>query len=218
MKKIIAIIPAHNEENTVEKVIIPLQKFTDQIIVVDDRSEDKTAKIAKKRGAIVISNVSKLGPSKSLDIGIRKAIKLNPDILVTIDADGQHPVNIVPNFIKLITKQKFDVVVGCRKELPRITEVLFSYYSTKKIGVKDPINGLKAFKKEVILKIGYFDKLDSMTSEILFESYINKFKIYNYPIEVYERKDKPRLGGVLLSNIKMLIALLKVFKKYTLKI
>ena len=56
-----------------------------------------------------------------------------------------------------------------------------------------------------------------MTSEILFESYINKFKIYNYPIEVYERKDKPRLGGVLLSNIKMFIALLKVFKKYTLK-
>ena len=74
-----------------------------------------------------------MGPSKSLDIGIRKALKLNPDILVTIDADGQHPVNIVPNFIKLIKKQKFDVVVGCRKELPRITEVLFSYYSTKKL-------------------------------------------------------------------------------------
>ena len=43
-------------------------------------------------------------------------------------------------------------MVGCRKELPRITEVLFSYYSTKKIGVKDPINGLKAFKKRSYLK------------------------------------------------------------------
>ena len=56
-----------------------------------------------------------------------------------------------------------------------------------------------------------------MTSEILFESYKNKLE-YNYPIDVYERKDKPRLGGVFLSNIKMFIALLKVFKKYTLKI
>ena len=218
MKKIIAIIPAYNEESTIQKVILPLKKFTNQIIVVDDFSIDKTAKIAKKCGTIVISNSSNLGPSKSLDIGIKKALKLNPEILVTVDADGQHPVKMLPNFIKLIEKKKFDIVVGCRKKLPRFTETLFSYYSKKKIGVKDPINGFKAFKKEVILKIGYFDRLDSMTSEILFESYKNKFKIYNYPIEVYERKDKPRLGGVFLSNIKMFIALLKVFKKYTLKI
>ena len=74
------------------------------------------------------------------------------------------------------------------------------------------------FRKEVIKKIGFFDTLNSMTSEILFESYYRNFKILNYPINVKKRKDEPRLGGVIVSNIKMFISLLKVFKKYTLKI
>ena len=218
MKKIVAIIPAYNEETTIKKVILSLQKFVNKIIVVNDCSMDQTAEIAKKCGTYVITNLHNMGPSKSLDIGIRKALKLNADILVTVDADGQHPIKILPKFIQLIKKKKFDIVVGYRKKLPRFTEVLFSYYSKNKIGVKDPINGFKVFKREVILKIGYFDRLDSMTSEILFESYYHNFKIFNYPIKVYERKDTPRLGGILLSNIKMFIALLKVFKKYTLKI
>lgn len=218
MKKIIAIIPAYNEETTIKKVILSLQKFVNIIIVVNDCSKDQTAEIAKKCGTYVITNLNNMGPSKSLNIGIKKALKLNADILVTIDADGQHPIKILPKFIQLIKKKKFDVVVGFRKKLPRFTEVLFSCYSKYKIGVNDPINGFKVFTREVILKIGYFDKLNSMTSEILFESYYHNFKIFNYPIKVNKRKDVPRLGGIFVSNLKMFIALLKVFKKYTLKI
>jgi len=218
MKKIVAIIPAYNEETTIKNVILSLQKFVNKIIVVNDCSVDQTAEIAKKCGTYVITNLYNMGPSKSLNVGIKKALKLNADILVTVDADGQHPIKILPKFIQLIKKKKFDIVVGCRKKLPRFTEVLFSYYSKNKIGVNDPINGFKVFRREVILKIGYFDKLDSMTSEILFESYYHNFRIFNYPIKVYERKDAPRLGGILVSNLKMFIALLKVFKKYTLKI
>ena len=218
MKKTIAVIPAYNEEDTIKKVLNSLQKYVDKIIVVNDFSKDKTADISKKNKAFVINNLANLGPSKSLDIGIRKALKFKADIIVTIDADGQHPVKILPKLIKLIKNNNYDIIVGYRKNLPRFTEILFSYYSKNKIGVKDPINGLKVFRKEVIKKIGFFDSLNSMTSEILFESYYNNFKILNYPINVKKRKDEPRLGGLLASNIKMFISLLKVFKKYTLKI
>ena len=47
-----------------------------------------------------------------------------------------------------------------------------------------------------------------------FESYYHNFKIFNYPIKVNKRKDVPRLGGIFVSNLKMFIALLKVFKIY----
>ena len=106
MKKIIAIIPAYNEETTIKKVILSLQKFVNIIIVVNDCSKDQTAEIAKKCGTYVITNLNNMGPSKSLNIGIKKALKLNADILVTIDADGQHPIKILPKFIQLIKKKK----------------------------------------------------------------------------------------------------------------
>ena len=218
MKRIIAIIPAYNEETTIKKVIISLKKHVNKILIVNDYSTDKTADIANRYGAYVINNPSNLGPSKSTDIGVRRAIKFKADILITIDADGQHPIKILPKLINLIKRRKFDIIVGYRKKLPRITEVLFSYYSKKKIGVNDPINGLKVFNKEIISKIGYFDTLNSMTSEILFESYYHNFKILNYPIIVRDREDESRLGGIIKSNVKMFIALFKVFKKYSLKL
>ena len=71
----------------------------------------------------------------------------------------------------------------------------------------DPINGFKAFKYQIIRKIGYFDKYNSLTSEILFNSYKNKYKI-SVPIRVKKRFDTPRIGGLIKSNIKIMRSLI----------
>jgi len=206
--KTIAIVPAFNEEKTIKKVIIKLRKFVKNVIVIDDASKDHTYKISKKLKAIVIKNKKNLGPDKSLEKGIKKAGALNFNFIITFDADDQHPYNQIPKFLKLIKEKKADIVVGERKKLPRISEYFFSLYSSAKINVPDPINGFKAFKYEIIKKIGYFDKYNSLTSEILFNSYKKKYKIKSVPIRVKKRFDAPRIGGLISANLKIMRSLI----------
>ena len=212
-KKTVAIIPAFNEEKTIHKVIKKLKNYVDKVIVVDDYSTDKTSQIAKKLNAITLKNKKNLGPDKSIEVGLKRAKKLKYKFILTFDADDQHPHNKIPKFLNLLYKNKAEIVVGKRKKFPRFSEYIFSYYSNFKIGVPDPINGFKAFKNEIINKIGYFDNYNSLTSQILFNSYKNNYRIKNIKIIVKERIDAPRIGGIIKANYKVLRSLMLTIMK-----
>ena len=113
------LIPAYNEENTIGDVIdlIPkdfpkIKKTT--IIVVDDGSTDKTSQIAKSKNAFIIKHSSNQGVGKSFQDGLAKAIALQSDILVTIDADGQFNPKEIPKLIQPIINKSADFVIGSR--------------------------------------------------------------------------------------------------------
>ena len=129
---------------------------------------------------------------------------------MTFDADGQHPYDKIPIFLKKLENNKTDIVVGQREIFPRLTEYFFSFYANSKIGVPDPINGFKAIKVDVIKKIGYFDRINSLTSQVLFNAHRLGCKIQNVKIKVKERKDQPRIGGIFKSNFKILKSLIKI--------
>ena len=78
--KIVAVVPAYNEEKTISNVIKNLKNYSD-IIVVDDNSEDQTFELAKKKKVIKIKNSKNFGYEKSLSIGLFKAIDLNYDFI-----------------------------------------------------------------------------------------------------------------------------------------
>ena len=209
-KKTIAIVPAFNEEATIGYVVRKLHKYVHKVIVVSDASWDKTEIIARKNKAIVIKNKTNLGPDKSIEKGIKKVLNLKYKFFITFDADGQHPYKKIPIFLEKLRSNKADIVVGQRKEFPRFSEYLFSFYSTEKIGVPDPINGFKAIKSDIINKIGYFDKIDSLTSQILFNAHRLGCKIKNIKINVKKREDEPRIGGIIKSNYKILKGLIRI--------
>lgn len=211
--KTIAIVPAFNEEKTIRKVIFNLRRYVNNVIIIDDASKDSTYEISKKLKAIVLKNKKNLGPDKSIEKGIKKAGALNYKFIITFDADDQHPYNQIPKFLYLIKNKKADIVVGERKNFPRFSEYLFSLYSNYKINVADPINGFKAFRYDIIKKIGYFDKYNSLTSEILFNSYKKKYKIISVPIRVKKRFDSPRIGGSIKSNLKIMRSLILTILK-----
>ena len=183
-KNTIAIIPAYNEEKTIGRVIKKLRKYVDKIIVVSDGSYDETVKIAKKNKSIVIDNKINKGPDFAIQTGIKKALKLNYKLIITLDADDQHPYEKIPIFLNKLNKGLADIIVGSRDKFPRFSEYIFSYYSIYRINVPDPINGFKAFKSSVIKKIGYFDNINGMTSQILFNANKKGFKIISIPIKV----------------------------------
>ena len=98
--KITVGIPAYNEEKNIAKIIVELKKVADQIIVCDDGSTDSTSIIAESLGAIVIKHPKNLGYGSAIRSIFLKAREINSEVLVTVDADGQHKIEDIEKVIK----------------------------------------------------------------------------------------------------------------------
>lgn len=214
--KSIVVIPAYNEEKTIGSVVKSIKKYCETLVVVNDCSTDNTAKIAQDEGAIVITNDKNLGYDKTLNYGIKKAVELGAEIILLMDADGQHHPQDIPGMIAPIEENKADFVVGIRPWKARISEKLYAKYSKFKIGIRDPLCGFKVFKSEIFKKVGYYDSIGSIGTEFMFAAKKHRYRIVEIPISLNERTDRPRFGdGIKLkAEWKIFTAMLKVMRKY----
>lgn len=213
-EKVIAVIPAYNEGKTIGKVIDALKKYVDEIIVVNDASTDNTAEQAKLHSAFVLNNIENRGYDTTIDEGFKEASKRKATIIFTFDADGQHVPEDVPRLIAPIKEKKADVVVGIRPHEQRISEKTFSKYAKRKIGIKDPLCGIKAYSADAYRTIGYFDRLDSIGTELMFNCHKKGFKISELPVHMEKREDQSRFGNIFVSNFKIFRALFRIFLKF----
>lgn len=210
-KKVFAIIPAFNEEKTISKVINGLNKYTNNIIIIDDASTDSTGLLAKQNGAIVLKHETNQGYDNSLDDGFKKAAELGADIIFSFDADGQHSPQDIPKLINPIINNKTDISVGIRPKYARISEKLLAIISMKKANIKDPLCGFKAYKIKVYNDIGYFDKIQSIGTQLMFEAINKGYKVTSVNIQVNERADQSRFGRKLKGNWRILKAIIKLY-------
>lgn len=213
-EKIIAVIPAYNEEKTIGTVVNGLKKFPIEIIVVDDASTDRTGEIAGKQGAIVVTHDANMGYDKTISDGFQEAIQRNPTIIFTFDADGQHLPDDVPKVLMPIQNGEAEVVIGVRPHKQRLSEMLFSLYTKRRIGISDPLCGVKAYSVKAYETVGYFDNLNSIGTELLFNCHTRGFRIKEVAIRMKKRQDKPRFGRVFIANFKILLAMIKIYIKF----
>src|SRR3989344_1379724 len=104
--KISVVIPCHNEEAGIADTYRMIPKFVDEVVVVDNLSTDKTAKIARKLGARVISEKKK-GYGFALKRGIEEA---QGNIVITIDGDGTYPIEDSVRPLKFLIEENLDFV------------------------------------------------------------------------------------------------------------
>jgi glycosyltransferase involved in cell wall biosynthesis len=208
-KKITAVIPALNEEDTIEKVIHGLRGYVSEIILVDDGSRDSTAEIASREGAIVLSHKENMGYDKSIDDGFSLAAHRGADIVLTFDADGQHESQDIPSIVKPIIEGTADLVVGKRPYKARITEYVFAWIARRKVGIDDPLCGLKAYDIKVYKDVGFFDRLSSIGTELMFRAKKKGYRIVQRDISLNKRADTPRFGRILKANWKIFKAIVK---------
>jgi glycosyltransferase involved in cell wall biosynthesis len=204
------VIPAYNEEATIAGVVESVSAYASEVIVSSDGSADRTVDVARSAGAIVVDEAVNSGPERATELGFIEALKHEIDILVTFDADGEHLPVYIPEMVKLIQEGSADVVVGARTKLPRFSEYLFSWYSRLRIGIRDPICGLKAIRSVVYRDIGYFDTVGGITAQFLFQAKKRDYKLVQIPIEVRQRSDIPRIGDAVTANAKMLRGLFRI--------
>ncbi len=198
-KKIIACIPAYNEEATIAKVVYLTKKHVDIVLVCDDGSQDLTADLAQLAGATVIRHGRNLGIGAAYRTLFRRALELNADIVVTLDADGQHDPEDIPKVIGPILQGEADVVLGSRfieasssEEMPTHRKLVVRLLSSALrfltgLKVKDTQTGFRAFSRRALevlrpIRDGYGTSL-----ELLEQAADLDLRVVEVPIRVRYR-------------------------------
>jgi glycosyltransferase involved in cell wall biosynthesis len=113
-QNITAILPAYNEEVSIGSLVLLTKLYVDNVIVVDDGSTDRTAEVARKAGAEVVAHQTNKGKAEALKTGFKTAADLGADIIVTMDANGQHNPADIPRLVVPIIKGNAEMVNGSR--------------------------------------------------------------------------------------------------------
>ena len=160
-KKITVVLPCFNEAEGIKKVIPSLPDFIDEIIVVDNNSNDGTGTIAEELGAIVYREM-KQGYGAAYKCGLSK---VNTDLVVTMDGDGTYPAHAISYLIDTLEIDKLDFVSAARipihfahsfNMIQRYFGNIFLTFMTWILfGVKlrDSQSGMWIFRKDVLDKI-----------------------------------------------------------------
>lgn len=157
-RKISAVVPFFNERNTLNELVSQLDSYVDTIILVNDGSTDGWEKeFTHFEKIILLNHNNNIGKGAALLTGLKKSIELNSDFTVTIDADLQHEVSMLSNFIEAIND--FDIVIGNRLHdistmpIQRImSNKITSWMLSKKLklNIIDSQNGFRIFRTEIL--------------------------------------------------------------------
>lgn len=204
--KIAIIIPAYNESKTISNVIKSVSNYG-SVIVVDDASIDNTKEKSIKEGAIVVSHEKNLGYDAALNTGFIEADKRNFFAVITFDADGQHPAELISLFKHQLIVNKMDLILGVRPKTARFSEWVFKIYTKFKFNWSDPLCGMKGYSMKLYRDRGVFDIFNSVGTELALFGIIKKYNFCEISLPISERLDKPRFYSVIKSNIIIFRAL-----------
>jgi glycosyltransferase involved in cell wall biosynthesis len=216
---IIVAMPAYNEGKYIGSMVLQVQDFADEVVVVDDGSTDNTAKVARMAGASVVKHEQNQGYGSTIQSIFSEAKTRKADILVILDADSQHNPAEIPRLVEAI-EAGFDVVIGSRemqknaiapyrrvgqKVLSRMTRV------ASKRNLTDTESGFRAYSQKAIEALKLKEKGMAISSEIVSEAAAKGLKITEVPISVEYAKDSSTLNPVrhglgVLNRIAMMIS------------
>jgi glycosyltransferase involved in cell wall biosynthesis len=208
-ENVIVIIPALNEEKTIDAVIKSAKQIA-VVLVVDDGSWDTTSVVAKKAGAIVHTLPKNKGVDGALAEGYKKAEELGYEIVATIDADGQHDPRQLKLIIEPVVQGKADICHSIRLNYARPTEWLLRKYSYFKHGYRDILSGLKCFRLNILLSDPSLASMKTLGTAVPWLAWKQKARIEQIEITIGKREDTPRVGGLLLSNLRVIKALFRL--------
>ncbi|MCI8851931.1 MAG: glycosyltransferase family 2 protein [Lachnospiraceae bacterium] len=175
--KCLIIIPAFNEEESIERVVDNLRDNYPQYdyIIINDGSSDRTAEICRRRGYEILDLPVNLGLAGAFQTGLKYAYRRGYDFALQFDADGQHlPEYIGPMLDKM--QEGYDIVIGSRfvtekkpASMRMLGSNLISIATRMTTGkkVKDPTSGMRVFNRRMIgefaLNLNYGPEPDTIS-------------------------------------------------------
>lgn len=194
--KTFIVIPVYNEQSHIRSVLLSCQnEGFDNIIVVDDGSEDNTYLEASVPGVTVLRHFINRGVGAATQTGIDAAKILGAEIVITMDGDGQHDGEDVHSLISSLHHYRADIVIGTRfmKDTNRIpfTRRFFNIFANlvtfvlSGIYLSDSQSGFRAFSRQALKRIYITANGYEFSSEIIRETKYYKMKIVEIPISVH---------------------------------
>lgn len=222
--KVLVIVPAYNEEESIKRVVDEIKaknKFVD-VVVINDGSKDNTVKEAKKTEATVINLPCNLGIGGAVQTGYLYAYKNDYDVAIQIDGDGQHDPKYIKNMIKLIEDKKADMVIGSRFiEKTSYKQTFLRMFGIKILsfliklftGVKvyDATSGYRAVNKDIIKRFAESYPSDYPEPDTNLQMILAKKKLVEMPMEMRLRTTGKSFASPLKSVQYMIKVSLALF-------
>ena len=224
MSKVLLIIPAYNEEESLRSLIEEIKTVCPEVdyLVVNDCSSDDTERLLEELGANYITLPCNMGIGGAVQSGYRYAAQNGYDIAIQIDGDGQHDVRFVKDMVKLIEDKQADVVIGsrfidkegfqssqARRIGIRILSVLIRLMCGAK--VKDVTSGFRAVNRRFIELFAENYPDDYPEPEVIVTSKLYGAVIKELPVVMRERttgKSSINLKRSIYYMIKVSLAII----------
>jgi len=199
--KMLAIVPAHNEQGTVASVVgaIRAQLPNAAVVVVDDGSLDHTAQIARHAGAMVLSLPVNLGIGGAMQTGYAYAARQGYDVAIQIDGDGQHDPSQAGALIDVVRSGRANMAIGSRylaqrrkgsSFLRRLGNAFLARYLSlvTRSRITDPTSGFRAVNRRVIEFYAREYPTDYPEPEAIAVLWRNGFRVVEVPVTMRERQ------------------------------
>ncbi|MCW1966963.1 MAG: glycosyltransferase family 2 protein [Anaerolineae bacterium] len=216
----VVVIPAFNEARFIGSVVIQSLRFTPQVLVIDDGSQDDTAYIAEQAGAMVIRHERNGGKSKAVNTALNWARENQVQALVLIDGDGQSSPLEIPSVVAPVLSGEADVVIGSRflqvkSDIPVYRQVgqhllTAATNLTSAVNVTDSQSGFRALSRRAIEAMFFTGTGLSVESEMQFLMQKHQLRLAEVPVSVVyaePAKRNPVAHGVqILTNLIKLVS------------
>jgi dolichol-phosphate mannosyltransferase len=196
-----------NIEELIRRIRAVLNGRTYEIIVVDDSSADGTLELAKRLADVAIGK-EREGQTKGLLVGAELS---KFPVIVTIDSDLENSPETIPGLIEKLNDN--DLVVASRRVLPRFSERWATKSVGKLVGTSDFYSNFRAYKRETIVGVKLAGG-ETFGGELLVIAKKHGFKIGELIYDPPARRYKPRIGGNIKANLRIMYATLKCWFIY----
>lgn len=235
MEKCVVIIPALNEEQTIASVInsVPKMLFHNRIklevVVINDGSTDRTAEVAERCGADIISHRSPQGVGAAFAAGVRETLRRKADYMVNLDGDGQMNPNDIEKILEPITGGVADMVTASRFITPDVYPEMpaIKRWGNNKVAkiisfivgerYYDVSCGFRAYNKETLLRLNLKGRFTYTQETFINLAASHHIRIMEVPIKIRGEREfgKSRVASnIIRYAIRSGSIILSAFKDY----
>ena len=211
--RVSVIIPVLNEERGLARVLDDLpREGIGEVLVVDNGSTDRTAEIARERGAIVV-NEPRRGYGRACLAGIERARERPPDIVVFLDGDySDHPEEL-PALVEPIARAEADLVIGSRVRGERAAGALLpqalvgNWIATRLIRLLygfrfTDLGPFRAISWRALEALGMKDEDFGWTAEMQVKALRRGFRVVEVPVRYRPRVGTSKITGTIARSVR----------------
>jgi glycosyltransferase involved in cell wall biosynthesis len=230
--KVIVVLPAYNAEKTIAKTVADIpREIVDEIILVDDASQDKTAELARNLGLTVVQHSKNRGYGANQKTCYDIALEHAADIVVMLHPDYQYDPRVIAHMIGFIRQDICDVILGNRIRtrtealnggmprwkyfINRLSSILENFLFGQNLG--EWHSGLRAYSRKVLTTIPYSFNTDDFAfdQQFLMQCVYFGFRLGDVPVTAHYFRDSSSIN--LRRSIKYGLQALETIVRYYLK-